>query len=58
MKNRCALVAVLSFTAVWPSFASDLARAIQKDYDEYLWPLFDHFHRNPELSLVEFETAK
>ncbi|MEM1229028.1 MAG: amidohydrolase [Pseudomonadota bacterium] len=29
-----------------------------RDYKQHLGPLFDHFHRNPELSLVEFETAK
>ena len=37
--------------------ASELSDAVKQDYDEYLWPLFDHFHRNPELSLVEHETA-
>ncbi len=35
----------------------ELGGAVQADYDEYLWPLFDHFHRNPELSLIEEETA-
>ncbi|MEC9091380.1 MAG: amidohydrolase [Planctomycetota bacterium] len=34
-----------------------LRQAIDTDYQEYLWPLFDHFHRNPELSLVEVKTA-
>ncbi len=38
--------------------ADDLADAVKRDYDEHLWPLFDHFHRNPELSTVEFETAE
>lgn len=37
--------------------AADLGESVRQDYDEYLWPLFDHFHRNPELSLVENETA-
>ena len=37
---------------------TDLATAVQKDYDKYLKPLFTHFHQNPELSLAEFETAK
>jgi amidohydrolase len=37
--------------------ASELSDAVKKDFDEYLWPLFDHFHRNPELSLIEHETA-
>jgi hippurate hydrolase len=37
--------------------AQPLRQAIEQDYDEYLAALFDHFHRNPELSLVEFQTA-
>ena len=37
--------------------ANELSDAVRKDYDEYLWPLFDHFHRNPELSLIEHDTA-
>ena len=49
----CALMLFVS-----PVFASELADNIKQDYDEYLALLFDHFHRNPELSLVEFETAK
>ncbi len=38
--------------------AADLNTAIKQDYDDYLAVLFDHFHRNPELSTVEFETAE
>lgn len=38
--------------------ATELGDAVQKDYDEYLASLFDHFHRNPELSTVENETAR
>ena len=34
-----------------------LGDAIDQDYQEHLWPLFDHWHRNPELSLVEMKTA-
>jgi len=37
--------------------ASELSVSISKDYDAYLADLFDHFHRNPELSLVETRTA-
>lgn len=37
--------------------ASELTESIKKDYDGYLAELFDHFHRNPELSKVEVETA-
>lgn len=39
------------------SLAADLEDDIKSDYDSYLADLFDHFHRNPELSLVEFKTA-
>ncbi|MEO1202815.1 MAG: amidohydrolase, partial [Pseudomonadota bacterium] len=51
--------AALAFAALLPLSvpASELSDAVQQDYDDYLWPLFDHFHRNPELSLVENETA-
>ena len=37
---------------------SDLATSIQQDYDKRLGALFNHFHRNPELSFIEFKTAK
>ncbi len=57
MKYLIPALAALSIAAATPSIASDLNASIKRDYDEYLWPLFDHFHRNPELSLVEFETA-
>ena len=39
------------------SMASELNDDIKSDYDDYLSGLFDHFHRNPELSLVEQQTA-
>ncbi len=58
MQNRfvalfCALL--ISFA---PVSADDLGDSVKQDYDTYLADLWDHFHRNPELSLVEFETAK
>ena len=37
--------------------STDLRKAVEADYKKHLWPLFDHWHRNPELSLVENETA-
>jgi amidohydrolase len=43
---------------VSPVIADELGDTVQKDYDEYLGMLFDHFHRNPELSTVETETAR
>jgi len=50
----CLLVVLFSL----PVFASELGESIKSDYDEYLAELFDHFHRNPELSTVETETAR
>lgn len=41
-----------------PAMSSGLNDAVKKDYDGYLADLFDHFHRNPELSTVETETAR
>ena len=47
------LVAAISF----PGNASEYSRAIDKDYKNHLGSLWDHFHRNPELSLMEHKTA-
>jgi hippurate hydrolase len=47
----------LLLTLANPAWSQSLPEAIQADYDAHLGVLFDHFHRNPELSLVEFETA-
>lgn len=41
-----------------PVAATELQDSVKKDYDEYLADLWDHFHRNPELSTVEFRTAE
>ena len=38
--------------------ASELHDEIERDYNIYLGNLFNHFHRNPELSLVEYKTAQ
>ncbi|MDX1562092.1 MAG: amidohydrolase [Gammaproteobacteria bacterium] len=35
----------------------ELEEAVARDYEAHLAGLFEHFHRNPELSLVEHETA-
>ena len=59
---------ILSITAVLatvlaagaaPSLAQDagLKAAVKADYDANLGALFDHFHRNPELSGMEVQTA-
>lgn len=36
---------------------AELRASIQADYDTHLGALFDHFHRNPELSGLEVQTA-
>ena len=61
MKRRmitAALAAVLAAGAV-PVMAQDagLKAAVKADYDANLGALFDHFHRNPELSGMEVQTA-
>jgi len=37
--------------------ADELSDAIAVDYDQHLAELYDYFHRNPELSMMEFKTA-
>ncbi|HUD96763.1 MAG TPA: amidohydrolase [Woeseiaceae bacterium] len=53
------IIIVLAVAAVFSplAMAADLTDDIKSDYDSYLAELFDHFHRNPELSLVEHQTA-
>jgi len=50
-RNFAALLASSLLFAGTPAIASDLSDAINKDYQNHLAPLWDHFHRNPELSL-------
>lgn len=41
------------------AFATEaLEEAARRDYDKHLGELFEHFHRNPELSFQETKTAK
>jgi hippurate hydrolase len=51
------IVLAIAFILSPLSMAADLNDDIKLDYDSYLADLFDHFHRNPELSLVEHRTA-
>ncbi len=56
---RKLLVGLLAQTAlaVTPSWADELSDTIQEDYQQHLGDLFDYFHRNPELSTMEVNTA-
>ena len=52
------ILCLLTALIVTPAFAGEIGDAVKKDYDEHLAGLFDHFHRNPELSTIEHETAR
>jgi hippurate hydrolase len=56
MFGRIVAVSAILFVSFCAN-ATELNDAIKTDYDDYLWPLFDHFHRNPELSTIEHQTA-
>ena len=56
MTKRSMCLAALILTL--PVHAAELGDVVQQDYDEHLGELFDHFHRNPELSTIEHETAR
>jgi len=52
------LLCLLAVLLAMPAHADELGDAVQQDYDEHLGELFDYFHRNPELSTIEHETAR
>jgi amidohydrolase len=60
MKKIAGLAAALCLVTVVDARAADpaLRNAIAADYRERLGALFEHFHRNPELSGYEVETSK
>jgi len=58
MIQRLVFSLVLLFSINTTINANELNADIQQDYEQHLAGLFDYFHRNPELSLVEFKTAK
>ncbi len=59
MKMKSALLAVAAVAAMaTPTYAKpDYAGDVKADYDKSLAALWDHFHRNPELSFREYKTA-
>ena len=58
MKTALSTLLLLSTSlSVAAQSRSELRQAIDADYESHLWQLFDHWHRNPELSLVETKTA-
>ena len=57
MKRTIAAVLGLTLLTAPLMAADSIHDAVAKDYDNYLSDLFVHFHKNPELSLVETKTA-
>ena len=58
LRKGILLSAAAGLMATAPAAAApDYAGAIKADYDKSLSALWDHFHRNPELSFREFNTA-
>jgi amidohydrolase len=56
--RRPLLFALLALPAAFACAAdAALSAAIARDYDATLAPLFEHLHRNPELSFLEVKTA-
>jgi len=57
MKNTLLLSALVACTFSLSSQADEITDYIALEYDNYLADLFEHFHRNPELSFQEHATA-
>lgn len=62
LRTAAASIAVATATLaapMAPAYANtpEVSAAVDADYDAYLAPLFVHFHKNPELSFLENETA-
>ena len=57
--RKLLLTLTLAFAAQGVSAIEGLRdNIIARDYRQHLGALFEHFQRNPELSHMEFETAK
>lgn len=57
MKRSIALLLAVLPLQLVQAADTELANAVHKDYQGRLGALFDHFHRNPELSMMETKTA-
>src|SRR5690606_1362032 len=57
--KRLLMLAACAAALASPAFAQDAAleRAVAEDYQANLAALWDHFHRNPELSGLEVQTS-
>lgn len=57
MKRMTLALACLGALQTATAADSELHQAVAREYKERLGALFDHFHRNPELSFMEVNTA-
>ena len=57
MRMRHVMMAALLAAVSAPALGQDLRQAVAQDYRANLAALFDHFHRNPELSGREVQTS-
>ncbi len=57
MKKTILLVVAVAASCCSVNSFAEIQSSVADDYESYLAGLFDHFHRNPELSLVENQTA-
>lgn len=57
LKTLVGIAIATSMTGNIAMAKSDLSASIDKDYKNHLGELFVHFHKNPELSLIENKTA-
>lgn len=57
-KTFLIILTSLLLLVLTPVGAGEITKQIDKDYQNHLASLWDHFHRNPELSLMETKTAK
>ena len=52
------ILLLLAVTSTVSLANNSIKKSVTADYKNYLSDLFIHFHKNPELSLQEFKTAK
>ncbi len=57
MKSCLAVVLGVLLGSAPTAFAASVHQDVNQDYQSHLSGLFDYFHRNPELSTVETQTA-
>ncbi len=57
LKDTFLICILTTLTLTQNSHADELSDSVKADYDNHLGALFEHFHRHPELSSMENNTA-